>query len=96
MVKISNFQPDGWEFYTTRGQGEMKKINVEKECGDFSAQSPVHPAVNGYLALSRGDKTTVCAIIPQWSSWDFGCPHHSWLVQYSAPASTWPGFRSLL
>ncbi len=76
MVKISNFQPDGWEFYTTRGRKKCEEY-VEKECGDFSAWSPVHPAVNGCLALSRGDKATVCAIIPQWSRWDFVCPHHS-------------------
>ncbi len=41
-----------------------------------------------------GDKTNVCAIIPQCSRWDFVCPHHSWVVQYSATASTWPDFRS--
>ncbi len=39
--------------------------------------------------IPRGDKTTVCAIVPQWSRWDFVCPHHSWLVRYSAPSSTW-------
>ncbi len=26
---------------------------MEKECGEFSAQSPVHPAVNGYLGVTR-------------------------------------------
>ncbi len=32
VVKISDFQPDGWEFYTTRGQRKCGK-----KCGDFSA-----------------------------------------------------------
>ncbi len=36
VVKISNFQPDGWEFYTIRGR-EKNEENVEKECGEFSA-----------------------------------------------------------
>ncbi len=34
VVKISNFQPDGWEFYTTGGRKKYEE-NVEKECGNF-------------------------------------------------------------
>ncbi len=30
-----------------------------KKCGIFRLQSPVHPAVYAYLALSRGDKNTI-------------------------------------
>ncbi len=36
VVKISNFQPDGWEFYTTRGRKKYEE-NVVKERGEFSA-----------------------------------------------------------
>ncbi len=45
----------------------------------FSAKSPVHPAENGYLALSRGDKTIVCIIIP--------C-HYTTVVQVGLCVST--------
>ncbi len=34
VVKISNFQPHGWEFYTTRGRKNMKKM-WKRNVGNF-------------------------------------------------------------
>ncbi len=34
VVKISDLQPDGWEFYTTRGRKKYGE-NVVKKCGIF-------------------------------------------------------------
>ncbi len=70
----------------------MKKM-WKRNVGNFppSLQFTQHAAVDRYLALSRGDKTTVCAIIPQWSRWDFVCPHHQLVgaVQCSCEYLAW-------
>ncbi len=67
---------------------EVRGKKGEKKCGDFSAYSPVHPAVNGYPARSTYALLTTVVQVgfcystgPDFRELCTGTPCSFWLVE---------------